>query len=313
MQRLIRPNKKKNYIISIIIGKKYLKKWKDYASKSWINYCKKHGLGLIIFKDHLISKKNKYWKIPNWQKLLAGSEINKKYNVNNLCLLDCDIIINYLSAPNIFNFYKNKNNFGAISQINNLPYDEFIVKKRMAFMRNKFYSKKYPLDSSLFMNLKQVYKYNNLPKQKDYACTGVLVFNAKKHSEKMKSWFYKYDKKVKTLTGGGEEGHLNYEIQKNNNITWLNYKFQALWNYEMAYYYPFLYKMRKKTKIIEECVRASLQNNYFLHFAGMWHESEAWQNKKILNDSKYEIMMRNYLSYFRKKPLAKPKGVRKPD
>ena len=70
----------------------------------------------------------------------------------------------------------------AISQINNLPYDEFIVKKRMAFMRNKFYSKKYPLDSSLFMNLKQVYKYNNLPKQKDYACTGVLVFNAKKHS-----------------------------------------------------------------------------------------------------------------------------------
>ena len=33
----------------------------------------------------------------------------------------------------------------------------------------------------------------------------------------MNDWFFKYDKKIKTLTGGGEEGHLNYEMQKTKN------------------------------------------------------------------------------------------------
>ena len=312
MEKLLKANNKKNYLVSVIIGKKYFKKWKDYASKSWINYCKKHGLGLIVFKEHLLDKKNKYWKIPNWQKLLVGKKILEKYEVNNLCLLDCDIIINYLSAPNIFNYYKNNNTFGLISQINNLPYEEYVVKKRIAYFRNNFYSKRYPLDSSLFMSLKEMYKYNNLPEQKDYACTGVIVFNAKNHSNMMKDWFYKYDKKIKTLTGGGEEGHLNYEIQKYKKITWLDYKFQALWNYEMAYYYPFLYRNRKNKKFIIECVRSSLLNNYFLHFAGMWHESEAWQNKKIFNDNRYEKMIMKYFAYFKKKPSGKSKGVRKP-
>ena len=44
-------------------------------------------------------------------------------------------------------------------------------------IRNRFYSKRYKLDSALFMNLKQIYKYHNLKPQKDYACSGVIVFN----------------------------------------------------------------------------------------------------------------------------------------
>lgn len=312
MKELIKSDKKKNYLVSVIIGKDYYKRWESFAFKSWKNYCKKYGLGLVVFTDHIIKKNNKFWKIPNWQKLLIGNKIQEKISVNNLCLLDCDIIINYFNAPNIFDHYKNNKTFGLISQINNLPYDEYTVKKRMAYFRNKFYSKKYPLDSALFMNLRQMYKFNGLKPQKDYACTGVIVFNAKNHSKDMNDWFFKYDKKVKTLTGGGEEGHLNYEMQKTKKITWLDYKFQALWNYEMAYNYPFLYKLRHNKELIIECVRASLMNNYFLHFAGMWHENEAWQNKNIFNDIEYEKLIYNFVDYLKVKPTGKSKGVRKP-
>ncbi len=312
IKRLIKPNYKNNYIVSVIIGKKYFKKWDKFASKSWKEYCKKYGIGLIVIKDHLVEKSNKFWKIPNWQKLLVGKKVSEKFDVNNICLLDCDIIINYHGSPDIFQFYKNKKSFGLISQVNNLPYDEYVVKKRMAYFRNKYYSKKYPLDSALFMKLKDVYKYNKLPPQKDYACTGVVIFNAKNHSDIMNSWFFKYDKKIKTLTGGGEEGHFNYEMQKTKKITWLSYKFQALWNYEMAYNYPFLYKYRNNKKFIIECVRASIMNNYFLHFAGLWHESEAWQNKSIFNNKNYESLIKNYEKYLIQKPSGKSKGVKKP-
>ena len=44
----------------------------------------------------------------------------------------------------------------------------------------------------------------------------------------------------------------------------------------------------------------------------MWYENEAWQNKKIFNDSYYEVMMKKYLAYYKKKPSGKSKGVRKP-
>ena len=47
------------------------------------------------------------------------------------------------------------------------------------------------------MKLKDMYKYNRLPPQNDYACTGVIVFNAKNHSKDMNDWFFKYDKKLK--------------------------------------------------------------------------------------------------------------------
>ena len=42
----------------------------------------------------------------------------------------------------------------------------------------------------------------------------------------------------------------------------------------MAWKYPFLYKPSKNKDIIKECINASVRDNYFLHFAGAWHESE---------------------------------------
>ena len=156
------------------------------------------------------------------------------------------------------------------------------VKKRVAFNRHQYYSKKYPLDSSFFITPELIYKFHNLKVQKDYACMGLILFNLNNHSKIMSDWFYKYDSSTSSITGGGDQSHVNYEIQNWGQVCWLDYRFQALWILEIAWKYPFLYNLvKKKNRIITDCIEASLSTNYFLHFAGSWYESNMWSYKKI--------------------------------
>ena len=134
------------------------------------------------------------------------------------------------------------------------------------------------------MTPKQIFKYHNLKTFDNYACTGIILFNIKNHSELMEKWFYKYDSNINTLTGGGEEPILNYEFLNYNKISWLDFKFQVMWLLEIAWKYPFLYKLqKKKSDVIIDCIEASLSTSYFLHFAGSWYESYMWFHKKIYN------------------------------
>ena len=153
-----------------------------------------------------------------------------------------------------------------ISQISNLPYELLSTQKKIAFYRNKFYSKKYLLDSALFMSKNQIYDYHGFKRQKDYACMGVILFNLKKYHKIMKEYFFSFDSNIKTITGG-DEPVLNYLFQNNHEICWLDYKFQALWIYEIVNNYPFLYKYKtQKNYLIKDCVTTTLLKNYFLHF-----------------------------------------------
>ena len=308
--KIILKSKKKNYLVTIAIGKKYYKSWEKYSSETWIKYCKRHSLGLIVFTDHLISKKNKLWKKPTWQKFLIGFFVKNflyKLNIKNICYLDTDILINPY-APNIFDSYNNKK-IAVVSIRTGMPYPFLEVRKKIAFLRRSFYSKKYPLDSSLFISLKNLYKFHNMKVQKNEACAGLFVFNVKSHSEKFYDWFFKYNKDIKTITNGGDQTHFNFHVQNEKLDQWIDYRFQALWNYEMAWYYPYLYEKRSCTNLNKKnAIEATLFKNYFLHFAGSWPESDMWKTKNILKDKKLLKNYNFYFNYLKKKVLGKPKG-----
>jgi len=314
MKVVIKPGLTGNVITTVAIGNDYLKPWDQFASKNWKKYCEKHSLGLIVFDSSLVDINNSHWKKPNWQKLLIGSELSKEgLNINNVCYLDTDILINP-NSPNIFDNYYDTSSIGMISQIKNLPYPCPIsdINRRIAYLRNKYYSNKYPLDSLLFMPVEEIYKSHGLKSFTNYACTGVFLFNVGIHSDLMSNWFYKYEKGIQTLTGGGEEPHFNFEVQSYGKITWLDYRFQALWNYEMAWKYPFLYQNGKdKSEINRKCIQASLFTNYFLHFAGSWYESEMWEDDLIFNNSVYNEFD-SFNEYSKIPVTGKPVGIKKP-
>lgn len=312
MDILLKPIGKANFLATLAIGEDYYLGWENYALPSWLNYCQKHGLGLIVFKEDLVDESSQVWKKRQWQKLLIGREMKiARFNNCNVCYLDTDILINPIS-PNVFDFHQ-PGTISLVSQKFNLPYPLEQVLRRIAFLRHTYYDNNYPLDSALFMSLKQIYEFHNMEVQQDYACTGFYIFNTNEHADMMESWFNKYGRDVESITGGGEEAHLNYELQAWGKLTWLDYRFQALWIYEIAWKYPFLYDYgRSKTDLIKECIEGSLFTNYFLHFAGSWNESQMWKTDSIFND-KEKIMHLEEFSFYLQTPVTGiPKGQIKP-
>jgi hypothetical protein len=304
-----KPGKSRNILATIIISKKYIDNWNKYFYKNWIMYAKKYDLGLIIFTDFIDNSTEK--KKPTWQKLLIGSFLKKELNylkINNICYLDSDILINIYRAPNIFNFHK-KEKLTVVSQYKNLPFTLNEILRRISFFRNVHYSKRYPLDSAIFMKPHQIFQYHKFKRFDDYFCAGLFIFNMTKYSKLMANWYYKYSRNFHTLTLG-DEPVLNYEFQNNKNLNWIDYKFQAIWSYEMAWKYPFLYGFGKKNiKLQKQCVSTSLFENYFLHFAGSWPESKMYKlnNDFKINNDLNEI--KDFLNYMKKKIYAIPKGI----
>ena len=312
MKILVKPSKSKNILATIAIGDEYYQSWLKNASPSWKKYCIQHDLGLVVFDKDLISDKDKFWKKATWQKMLIAETLrNSSLSVNNVCYLDTDILINYKS-PNIFDDYKS-DTIGLVSLVKNMPFPIEESRRKVSFLRHQHYDKKYPLDSAILMSSEKIYAYHNLPVQDDFACMGLIVFNVDNHSELMRNWFNKYDKNVESITNGGDQSHINYEILSWGNITWFDYKFQALWIYEMAMKYPFLYNYgRNKEKLIRECIEASLMTNYFLHVAGLWHESEMWKLGDVFESKKKKREIEDYYKYLDMPVTGEIKGIIKP-
>ena len=315
MKIIKKPGKSKNVIVGVAISKKYYQNWKKNVSQNWKKYCDRFDLGLVIYDDFLDTSDNK--KKANWHKLLVGKKINEsklKDKINNICYLDVDILINSFGAPNIFDVHKN-NKITVVHQYKNMPYDYMETGKRISMFRNSFYSKKYRLDSSIFMTPQEIAKFHNFKnseKMNNYFCSGLFIFNHKKYSKFLENIYFKYDKKFISLTGG-DEPIMNYEFQKTKFLNWIDYKYQAIWVYEMANKFPFLYDFGKNNKKLQsECVTASLMSNYFLHFCGSWYESSMIDLKSnyIFNNKKKFI--KNFYEYKKIIPKAKAKGLIKP-
>jgi hypothetical protein len=310
MLEILKPVNSNKYIVTICIGSDYLESWTKYCKNNWTKYCQNNKIGLIIITNEISNyfaqnKKNIYW-----QKFLIGQYLKEKFGiVGTFCFLDSDVLINCW-APNIFNFVS-EDNFGLVSQKFNLPYDLKYTLKKLAFSRNKFLDNRYPLDSYLFATIENIYKLHNLKPMSNFACTGLFVFNSEYHSEIMYDWYMKYPSNIDTIDGGTEEVHLNYEIQSYGKIDWLDYKFQALWIYEMPNKYPFLYKNIKDKDLIKLCIQSSLSSNYFLHFAGRW-EGDMWKDVNILSKDFEEVDLLEFSQYFSKESKGIPVGIINP-
>jgi len=296
------PNRFNNYIATVSIGLEHTKTWEKYILPSWVSYCERHGVGLVVFKEELIDKSHPKWKKSNWQRLLMGDQL-KEIGAKNVCYLDTDILINP-TAPNVFD-YHDENRISVVS-ISNHSFDYSRILRKIAFFRNRYLSPKYPLDSALFISKEDYFEYHNLPIQEDLFCSGFFVFNVENFSDFMKECFFKYPRDVHTITNGGDEPIINYEFQSHGKINWIDYRFQALWVDEMADKYPFLYKEIDNQDLVRKCVQTTLSENYFLHFSGKW-ESGVYKDSGILS-SEFLKELWDFHDYLKTPVTGKPVG-----
>ena len=312
MKVVLAPGLSRNILATIAIGDSYYRAWEQHALPAWIAYCERHGLGLVVFDRDLMEKTEQHWKKATWQKMLIGECLKSAgLEVDSLCYLDSDILINP-TAPNIFLGY-DPETIGLTSIRTNLPYPHEELLRRLAFLRHTCYDEAYPLDSALFMSLQQLYEYHELPVQPDEACMGLIVFNVDNHTKLMRAWFDKYDRNVQSVTNGGDQTHINYEIQNWGKVSWLDYRFQAIWAYEMAWKYPFLYDYGRNDEVlIRKCIEAALYQNHFLHFAGAWHESNMWKLGGFFASETEQKRLSSYQQYLLQPLTGNPVGMIKP-
>lgn len=313
LEVLIPPANSGRVLAAVAIGEACYTDWHTNAFPLWDAYCRRHGLGLFVAREDLVSKSDHKWKKANWQKLLLGSEIAKSHpGVDQVCVLDTDILISPL-APDVFEQCPPET-IGVVSQIKNLPQDRELTLRLIAFNRHTHYTNTYPLDSALFMSPQQIFEFHGLPQFDDYLCTGMFIFSVSHHQELLKSWFHRYQANVDSITGGGEEPHLNFELQQWGKLTWLPYAFQALWIYEVAWKYPFLYQSHwREDHLVRACIQSSLATCHFLHFAGSWHECQMWKVGSFFSEKPDGGLLAAFQDYLRTPVTGRPAGLIKPE
>ena len=64
--------------------------------------------------------------------------------------------------------------------------------------------------------------------------------------------------------------------------------------------------------MVAESIISCLQNNYFLHFAGSWYESDMWKNAELKRIYFKSKILKELIKFHKTKMTGKPKGMLKP-
>jgi len=295
-------------LVTTAIGDKYMQDWTNFSKPLWEKYAERHSVAIIVVTEDLISRDSDNWKNGSWQKLLLPQMVTKLFpNISRICILDTDVIMNPL-APNIFDFAP-PDHFSVVSLESKTPYPIDEVKRRIAFFRHNYYSRDYPLESLLFASSEETMTMHGLPTVNQSFCSGLFVADTKQ-ANLMSDWFYSVTNSEVASSVAWEQPYLNNWIQ-NQPHHWLPYEFQAIWNYEMAWKYPYLYGSKDtlaNSQTARDCVESSLWTNHFLHFAGSWFESQARFNTGLLLGNRPLGSFEQFMNYMETPVTGKPKG-----
>jgi len=262
-----------NWLLTTAIGANYLTQWMETVSSTWINYAEKYNLGIAVVVQDIY--KENYPKLNGaWQKLLAPNFLRQYLSKDLRCvLIDTDIII-APGASNIFPEVK-PGNIGVISSEVGLPYEADRLRNRISMLRRFYIDNEFPLSSLLNAKPRQIFEWANLyPGFNNYFCSGLLVVDTITHADLLESWYMEapLNDSYQSIDWG-EELWLNYCVQSSDNVQWLDYTWQALWIYEVAALYPFLYYSKCSAEVRSWCLASILSRCNFLHLAGRWESA----------------------------------------
>ncbi|GBL20905.1 hypothetical protein EMGBS4_09650 [Acidimicrobiaceae bacterium] len=61
---------------------------------------------------------------------------------------------------------------------------------------------------------------------------------------------------------------------------------------------------------MKSCIEASLFTNYFLHFAGSWHEGKMWEQVRVFDTPESLSMFSDFAEYLKVPVFGKPLGYK---
>lgn len=268
-----------NWILTTAIGGEYFDDWRRNVQPSWDRYAREHGAGIAVATGDLFTRDQTALN-GAWQKLLAPSALR-----DFLCrdvrfaLLDTDVVISS-GAPSIFDAVER----GRIGVVSHAPNEcELRLANRVAMLRKTFLDPSFPLSSLLNATPQQVFEWAGIPPHDMYFCAGVIVGETDSHADLFAKWYDEAPASVDYVNIGAlEEVWLNHCVQSRDDVQWLEYRWQALWIYEVAEFFPFLYGAGQNSDTAQWCLAASLLRNHFVHLSGRWESRFLKEEAPIL-------------------------------
>lgn len=266
-----RPERTNQWLVTTAIGGEYFGRWEESAKVYWELYARKHDYGIAVVTNAL-NHEDEPDRDGAWQKLLAPRALRLMLGHDVRCALwDTDLIPSPV-APAIFDAVP-IGQIGVVSQEHELPGDADVLRKRIAFMRNRHLDPDFPLWSSLNGTPSQRFQWAGLPRYADMFCSGMFVIDTESHAELLATWFRDAPESPEYKSFGSEELWLNVKAQESELCVWLPYEWQALWIFEVAANYPFLYSTNVTPEVATWCFASTLMRNHIVHLAGRWESS----------------------------------------
>lgn len=265
-------NQKEKCIVTILIGEKYQKRWRDYYRKSWEKYAEKHGYDIIVIDDYLDKSEKGKSRSLHWQKLLITEDARVKPYAN-VVWLDSDVLINFYDAPCIVASHASKEKIGVVSikETNSLP-----ERKKNREERFYQYINKHGEEKRRGANaIADLYKNAGLMDTvvTDYFNAGVMVLSPTHHAHILREVYDLYEENKKSAY---ENYPLCYHLFKNNHVDFIDRRFNTIWPHEVMEHYPFIQAFHDNEESVREevpcyenvirfCVNAVWHNSFFLH------------------------------------------------
>ncbi len=267
-------------IVTIALGKRFIKMTRNYCQENWEAYAEKHGYDVIFIEDPLDTSERARKRSASWQKLLVCSQ-DRLQKYERIVWVDADVLINP-NAPDIAEGVPLEK-IGAVNEREQPTKDEHLKAIRRMYrvwgVQGLEFNESYAVP--------EYYKeYGIECDLQDIVQCGIMVWSPKHHAEFLKWVYDNYEDNDNRLNY--EMRPTSYEILKNNLVHWLDPRFNKLMHLEKAAYYPLLLGKNllpgfHKNAIRKATINTIFFNNYFLHFIGCVKEMKfiEWKNNKL--------------------------------
>jgi len=280
----------KNLIVTLAIGDTHRERWNSLCAQNWRAYGAKHGYDILCIDQPLDRSERAQRRSPSWQKCLI---LSQDLAYERIVWLDADILINNAAAPSIIESVP-PSMVGAVDEFS-LPAPSLsrIARERMI----EFWTARGEpfLDERTPAAYHANYGFDAIHLER-VVQGGTLVLSPC-HRAVLEKIYYSYEDRGEPYWHY-EMRPLSFELQNANCVHWLDGRFNALWNFMLFSYYPFLMSEPPKfdpskrlaarlfrrlygknpeqfaKQIYKETLRASVNrafhSTYFMHFAGRW-------------------------------------------
>jgi hypothetical protein len=252
----------KKALVTLAVGEKYLRNFRDHCMANWDAYAKRHGYDLVLLPEPIDRSARAQSRSVAWQKCLILT-LPGLAAYDRVVWIDSDIVINP-SSPDVGADVP-EDRIGATDEYSTPSRDvhRSILSDLYASWRRAGASFVENLDPADFHHA------FGLPEKMPAAVqTGVLVLSPRHHADLLRYVYDNYEDK-----GGSDWNYemrpLSYEIQRRGLAHWIDPRFNMLWLMVESQHYPFLAEIdpSARERVLRRVTTLAWLNNYFLHFA----------------------------------------------